>query len=165
MSLRNKIIECQTGICLYGLAPPKLATPPSELSAIVAQQQARLAALPVDGLIVYDLQDEAERTAAPRPFPFLPTLDPHAYAHGHLGGLSLPKIVYRCVSRDSATDFHALPSGETTAAFSSPATDAFRPFQTLSRFRNSRVSLVPGFAWSRKWKWPAARFGEDRSWS
>ena len=105
VSLRNKIIECQAGICLYGLAPPKLATPASELPAIVAQQQARLAALPVDGLIVYDLQDEAERTAAPRPFPFLPTLDPHAYAHGHLGGLSLPKIVYRCVSRDSATDF------------------------------------------------------------
>ncbi len=105
VSLRNKIIERQAGICLYGLAPPKLATPASELPAIVAQQQARLAELPVDGLIVYDLQDEAERTAAPRPFPFLPTLDPHAYAYGHLGGLSLPKIVYRCVSRDSATDF------------------------------------------------------------
>jgi hypothetical protein len=105
VSLRNKIVERQAGICLYGLAPPKLATPASGLPAIVAQQQARLAALPVDGLIVYDLQDEAERTAAPRPFPFLPTLDPHAYAHGHLSGLSLPKIVYRCVSRDSPTDF------------------------------------------------------------
>ena len=40
--------------------------------------------------------------SAPRPFPFLPTIDPLAYAHDHLAGLSLPKIVYRCVSRDSA---------------------------------------------------------------
>ena len=68
-------------------------------------------------------------------------------------------------SRSSGTGFHAFPSWETTAAFSSSATDAFRPFQTLSRFRNSSVSVEPGLAWSRKWKWPAARFGEDRSWS
>jgi len=105
LSLRNKIIERQPGVFLYGLAPPKLATPPGDLSGIVAQQQARLAALPVDGVIVYDLQDEAERTTAPRPFPFLPTLDPHAYANGHLAGLSLPKIVCRCINRDTATDF------------------------------------------------------------
>ncbi|HVZ71319.1 MAG TPA: 5,10-methylenetetrahydrofolate reductase [Polyangia bacterium] len=107
MSLGTKILERRAGLCLYGLAPPKLATPAGELPTILAQQQARLATLPVDGLIVYDLQDEAERTAAPRPFPFLPTLDPHAYAHDHLSDLSLPKIVYRCVSRDSASDFEA----------------------------------------------------------
>lgn len=114
MSLRTKILERKGGIGLYGLAPPKLATMATELPAIVAQQQARLAALPVDGLIVYDLQDEADRTSVPRPFPFLPTLDPYAYAHQHLGELALPKVVYRCVSRDSASDFvtwltHARP--------------------------------------------------------
>ena len=48
--------------------------------------------------------------------------------------------------RSRGTDFHALPSGEMTAAFSSSATDAFLPFQTLSRFRNSSVSVAPGRA-------------------
>ncbi|HEV3312911.1 MAG TPA: 5,10-methylenetetrahydrofolate reductase, partial [Chloroflexota bacterium] len=60
----------------------------------MAQQLVRLGSLPVDGLIVYDIQDEAERVSAPRPFPFLPTLNPEVYAHGFLGSLQVPKIVY-----------------------------------------------------------------------
>jgi hypothetical protein len=104
MSLKAKIVERKAGICVYGLAPPKRATAAVDLQTIVAAQQTRLASLEVDGLIVYDLQDEAERASAPRPFPFLPTVDPHAYAHQHLGELALPKIVYRCVARDSADE-------------------------------------------------------------
>jgi hypothetical protein len=105
VSLLTKINGCKAGICLYGLAPPKLSTASAELEAIVAQQETRLAPLGLDGLIVYDLQDEGERTSAPRPFPFLPTVDPYEYAHQHLGRLALPKVVYRCVSRDTAEDF------------------------------------------------------------
>ena len=45
---------------------------------------------------------------------------------------------------------------------SSPATEPGCPFQTLSRFLNSRVSFDPGRAWRRKWTCPAARFGEAR---
>jgi hypothetical protein len=105
VSLLTKIIERQRGICLYGLAPPKRATAATELETIAAQQETRLASLGLDGLIVYELQDEAERTSEPRPFPFLPTVDPHAYAHQHLGRLALPKIVYRCVSRDTPESF------------------------------------------------------------
>jgi hypothetical protein len=105
VSLLTKINGRQAGICLYGLAPPKQSTTAAELDAIVAQQEARLASLGLDGLIVYDLQDEAERTSVPRPFPFLPTVDPYAYAHRHLGRLALPKIVYRCVSRDTTEGF------------------------------------------------------------
>jgi len=54
-----------------------------------------------DGLIVYDIQDESERTAEPRPFPFLPTQDPDVYADVHLGAVDIPKIVYRAVTRSS----------------------------------------------------------------
>ncbi len=72
------------------------------MEVIAAQQEARLGSLGLDGLIIYELQDEAERTSEPRPFPFLPTVDPLAYAHQHLGRLAVPKIVYRCVSRDTA---------------------------------------------------------------
>jgi hypothetical protein len=100
-TLTEMIIARRAGICLYGLAPPKAATTADELRGIVARQLERLARLTVDGLIVYDIQDEGERTAEPRPFPFLPTLDPDVYAHGHLGPLPVPKVVYRCVSRDT----------------------------------------------------------------
>lgn len=97
----RKILERRPGLFLYGFAPPKRDTPPVDLARIADQQQARLESLGLDGLIIYDLQDEAARMSSPRPFPFLPTIDPLAYAHQHLAGLSLPKIVYRCVSGDT----------------------------------------------------------------
>jgi hypothetical protein len=75
------------------------------LEGITAQQLARLQPLSIDGLIVYDIQDEAARTLEPRPFPFLPTLDPDAYAHEHLASLKVQKIVYRCVTRDTPESF------------------------------------------------------------
>lgn len=98
--LVEKLARREAGIVLYGIAPPKLATPPERLAAIAAQQRARLAALPIDGVIVYDIQDEAERVTAPRPFPFLPTVDPQTYAHQALS-LPVPAIVYRSVQRDT----------------------------------------------------------------
>jgi hypothetical protein len=104
-SLADKLSSRKSGICLYGVAPPKQATPSDQLEAIVAQQLARLESLPIDGLIVYDIQDETERVSTPRPFPFLPTLNPDVYAHEHLGPLAVPKIVYRCVNRDTPAEF------------------------------------------------------------
>jgi hypothetical protein len=104
-SLAEKLSSRVPGICLYGFAPPKQATPSDQLEGIVTQQLARLGSLPVDGLIVYDIQDETERVSTPRPFPFLPTLNPEVYAHEHLGRLAAPKIVYRCVNRDTPDGF------------------------------------------------------------
>lgn len=104
-SLTDKLRSRTSGICLYGFAPPKQATPPEQLETIVAQQVARLGSLPVDGLIIYDIQDETERVPTERPFPFLPTLSPEVYAHQYLACLPVPKIVYRCVNRDTPTEF------------------------------------------------------------
>lgn len=104
-SLADKLRARESGICLYGLSPPKQATPPEELERVVSQQLARLGSLPIDGLVVYDIQDEAERSSEPRPFPFLPTLDPELYADRYLGRLPVQKIVYRCVNRDTPESF------------------------------------------------------------
>jgi hypothetical protein len=104
-SLTERLRARNGGICLYGLAPPKRASPPGQLEEIAAQQLARLQPLSIDGLIVYDIQDEAERASEPRPFPFLPTLDPDAYAYEHLASLEVQKIVYRCVTRDTPDSF------------------------------------------------------------
>jgi hypothetical protein len=104
-SLTDRLRARDSGICLYGLAPPKRANPPRQIEEIAAQQLARLRSLSIDGLIVYDIQDEAGRASEPRPFPFLPTLDPDIYAHEHLGPLGVQKIVYRCVARDTHESF------------------------------------------------------------
>jgi hypothetical protein len=104
-SLSQRLLARTPGVCLYGLAPPKAATSPEQLENIVAQQLDRLGPLGIDGLVVYDIQDEAARVSTPRPFPFLPTLDPDAYAHRHLAPLLADKVVYRCVQRDTPESF------------------------------------------------------------
>jgi hypothetical protein len=103
--LLDQIAGRRPGICLYGFAPPKHTSSPDELAQIAERQVERLRGLDLDGVIVYDIQDEAERTAEPRPFPFLPTLPPQEYAGVHLSQLALPKIVYRCVARDTRESF------------------------------------------------------------
>jgi hypothetical protein len=95
--LFDKLDRRATGIRLYGIAPPKLATDPDRLRDIAAQQVSRLRMLAPDGLVVYDVQDEPGRSGEARPFPFLPTVDPEVYAYDALAGLAIPKIVYRCV--------------------------------------------------------------------
>lgn len=76
-----------------------------QLAAIAAQHVLRLGSLPIDGVIIYDIQDETERISTERPFPFLPTVSPEAYAHQHLAALTVPKIIYRCVNRDTDAEF------------------------------------------------------------
>src|SRR6188474_2720232 len=97
MALFEKLDGGLTGIRLYGIAPPKLASDPGQLREIAAQQVARLRLLAPEGLVVYDIQDEPGRSGQARPFPFLPTVDPETYACDALAELAIPKIVYRCV--------------------------------------------------------------------
>lgn len=114
--LLDKIARRRAGIVTYGLAPPKRDTPPHELASIAARQVTRIAALEVDGVVIYDLQDEQDRIAEPRPFPFLPTVDPASWAHARLGTLTVPRIVYRCVRGDSTASFCAWLEGLRTQA-------------------------------------------------
>lgn len=82
----------------YGITPPKISTPEPRRREIASAQAGRIASLPIDALIVYDLQDESSRTDVERPFPFLQAIDPLEYAYGYLEGVALPKVVYRSVS-------------------------------------------------------------------
>lgn len=96
-TLFEKINRGLSGIRLYGIAPPKLASEPERLREIAGQHVARIRNLAPDGLVVYDIQDEPGRTGQSRPFAFLPTIDPELYAYDALAELAIPKIVYRCV--------------------------------------------------------------------
>lgn len=98
-TLTEKIRARRSGIRLYGMAPPKQDTDPERLRGIIERQVSRLEELALDGLIIYDIQDEPGRTGESRPFPFLPTIDPAQYARDALGGLPFPKIVYRSVGQ------------------------------------------------------------------
>ena len=97
--LTDKIRNRESGIILYGITPPKKGTAPEKIEEIAARQVERLQPLNIDGLILYDLQDETSRTAEERPFPFLETLDSFSYSREYLHGLPVPKVIYRSVGK------------------------------------------------------------------
>jgi hypothetical protein len=93
MALKQKLLDPAERVLLYGTTPPRQGTPEGQVAAAAAKLVERTAALPLDGLVVYDIQDETGRTAQPRPFPFAGTIDPRDYARR----LGRPAIVYKAL--------------------------------------------------------------------
>ena len=85
----------------YAIAPPNQSTSEDRRRSSAAAQSAHVLSLPVDALLVYDVQDEAARNGEPRPFAFIPKVDPLSYAYDDLQLGALPRVVYRAVAGDS----------------------------------------------------------------
>lgn len=98
-SLSEKIRMKKPGIMTYGITPPKLHTDPERLEQIARTHAERIQGLPIDGLILYDVQDELDRTDSERPFPYLETIDPYMYSRDYLSRLQVPRIIYRSVGK------------------------------------------------------------------
>ncbi len=84
---------------LFSITPPRRNTAPERVKEIAEITVRRLSGLDLDGLILYDIDDESDRNADQRPFPYLPTLDPAAFHADHLGDWDKPTIIYRCVGK------------------------------------------------------------------
>lgn len=96
--LKDKIKNRQSGILLYGLTPPKVNYGEDRIREIAQKQMIRIDNLDVDGIILYDIQDEASRIDKERPFPFLQTVEPSKYAKEYLH-VNKPKIIYKAVGK------------------------------------------------------------------
>ena len=103
-TLISKIKNRESDIVLYGITPPKKGTHEEKIVEISARQVERLQNLSVDGLVLYDIQDEKSRTDEERPFPFMETLDCYDYSQQHLTDLKIPKIIYRAVGKYSESE-------------------------------------------------------------
>jgi hypothetical protein len=93
MDLQAKLLDPARRVRLYGTTPPRAGTPPDQVEAAAEKLSARLAGLPLDAVVVYDIQDETGRTDMQRPFPFTGTLDPRDYARF----FKLPSIVSKAL--------------------------------------------------------------------
>ena len=102
--LVDRIKNRESGIILYGITPPKKGTSLEKLEEISSRQMQRLQSLNIDGLILYDIQDEKSRTSDERPFPFMETLDSFSYSEEYLRSLPIPKIIYRSVGKYSQSE-------------------------------------------------------------
>lgn len=97
--LADRLARRESNYLLFGLTPPRNSVTAEEAQGIADVTLDRLAGLDLDGLLIYDIVDESERTDASRPFPYLPTLDPAEYLAHHLGAWDKSVIVYRCVGK------------------------------------------------------------------
>lgn len=86
-------------LLLFGITPPRTSVSPERADEIAAATLRRLEGLPLDALVLYDLDDESDRTEEERPFPFIRTMDPAVFLEKHLTGWEKPAIVYRSVGK------------------------------------------------------------------
>src|SRR5919199_2563588 len=93
------LARSRDGVLLYGLTPPRVTTTPEQADAVAEAALTRLRSVQVDGLILYDVDAEADRSSTPRPFPFMPMMDPADFFDQHLSGWAGPVVVYRAVGK------------------------------------------------------------------
>jgi len=103
--LKERLLNGESDFLFYGLTPPKLTTDESRIREIAQRQMDRINRVNVDALILYDLQDESSRNSAPRPFPYMQTLQPDVYSNNFLSELDIPKIIYKSVGKYKPDDF------------------------------------------------------------
>jgi hypothetical protein len=99
VDLAARIRAGQGEFMLFAITPPRRSTPAERLPAIARATVDRLSPLDLDGLVLYDIDDESSRNPVQRPFPFSPTLDPSEYRAEHLQSWPAPVIVYRAISK------------------------------------------------------------------
>jgi hypothetical protein len=97
---------------IFALTPPRLATDVERVQQIADATKERLGTLGLDGLILYDIDDESARNADERPFPFTPTIDPADYLANHLAMWPTPVIVYRAVGKYPNSELRAWLSAQ-----------------------------------------------------
>ena len=102
---RQKIEKGEPGVLLYGITPPRRDQTKERIREITARRIERIQGMEVDGLVVYDLQDESLRNSEARPFPYLPTVDAGTYSSEYLNTLNLTKILYKPVATDTPESF------------------------------------------------------------
>ncbi len=107
MTLTTRIGTGRGGIVLFAITPPRRSTPAERLPEIAHATIERLRHLDLDGLVLYDIDDESSRNPSERPFPFSPTIDPSVYRAEYLKGWDAPAIVYRAVGKYQRDDLGA----------------------------------------------------------
>lgn len=103
--LQDKILGKSTGLVFYSLTPPKITTEAERVKVIASKQIERLQGIPIDGLLLYDIQDETSRTDKERTFAFVPTIAPEYYSKQFLFSLNVSKIIYKSIGNLTKTQF------------------------------------------------------------
>jgi hypothetical protein len=147
VDLQRGIGERAGEFLLFAVTPPRSTTTPAEAAEIARVTLERLRELPIDGLVLYDIDDESDRNPAERPFPFLPTMDPADYLARDLGELEVPAIVYRAVGKYGENRFRAWLAEQdparAMAVFVGSSSGEKPVLTTLGRAYELRAEMAP----------------------
>lgn len=105
MDLKSKLLAPQQFISFYGTTAPRADLPEERVIRAADRLSARIGNLPLDGLVVYDVQEEPGRSTEPRPFPFLPTLDSRIYAKLLHERIAHPIVTYKSIVGMATADW------------------------------------------------------------
>ena len=147
VDLQRRIVSRQGEFMLFALTPPRLSTSPEKAQEIADVSVERLERLDLDGLILYDIDDEADRNPEKRPFPFLPTIDPADYLERHLAAWRKPVVVYRATAKYSEEQLRDWIGSQDAAnrmtVFVGAASRKKRVATTLRRAQQLRAEVAP----------------------
>lgn len=147
MELTERIRARAGEFILFALTPPRHSTPVERLKAIAEATTERLRGLDLDGLVLYDIDDESSRNPAERPFPFSPTVDPAHYRSDYLRDWPTPVVVYRAVGKYPSADLSAWlsdqePERTLTVMVGAASSDA-QPTVSLAEAQLMRAEVNP----------------------
>ena len=97
MDLKQRLVDSREPVFLYGTTPPRAGAQRQQIDDAAEKLATRLRGLSVDGIVVYDIQDESGRTGQPRPFPFTGTVDPRQYSTLLRERTGLTPITYKAL--------------------------------------------------------------------
>ena len=112
--LKEKILNKEKGLVLYGLTPPKAEFDEAKLRDISDRWTWRINDIKVDGLVLYEVQDESERNDSERTFEFSGTLSPEIYYRDYLN-VSTPSVFYRVASGYDEDEFRAALAAQSSS--------------------------------------------------
>ena len=97
MDLASKLVDPRATPFLYGTTPAREGSAATTIQTAAAKLAERVRHLPLDGFVVYDLQDESLRTDLERPFPFVRTVDSRVYSQLLTRLSGVPAVTYKCI--------------------------------------------------------------------
>jgi hypothetical protein len=146
-SLPELLPSASAEVLLLGLTPPRVSVSPAEAAQIANVTVARLGGLDLDGLVLYDIDDESDRNPEQRPFPYLPTMDPVVFYAEYLSAWRGPVVVYRCVGKYTEAELsewlHTVDTDQVLSVFVGSSSSQKPAHTRLDRAHALRDQLRP----------------------
>lgn len=147
MELPQRIAERKGGFLLFAVTPPRATVSPERAREIADITLQRLEPLELDGLVLYDIDDESDRNPEERPFPFLPTMDPANWLTQYLTAWNTPVVVYRAVGKYPEADLRSWLDTQDPerllSVFVGAASRDKQPATSLTRAQELRADVSP----------------------